>query len=63
MSVMSPTWRPKKQISDENISLTQRVKQFTSLLHWEISSSLTTNHLLAIIALGKIETSNNYVIL
>ncbi|CAG7815558.1 unnamed protein product [Allacma fusca] len=54
MSVMSPTWRPRQQLisQSDDLSLTQRVKEFTSLLHWEISSSITTNHLLAIIALA-----------
>ena len=56
MSVMSPTWRPKKHpissAQNEDLSLRERVKVFTSLLHWEISSSITTNHLLAIIALA-----------
>jgi hypothetical protein len=57
MSLMSPTWKPatKSRIEEKlkiTSSLSQRVKWFTSRTHWEISNSLTTNHLLAIVALA-----------
>jgi len=57
MSLMSPTWKPvvKSKIEEQlkiTSSLSQRVKWFTSRTHWEISRSLTTNHLLTIIALA-----------
>lgn len=58
MSLMSPTWKPTDVRSklEEALkfqsSLSQRVKWFTSRTHWEVSCSLTTNHLLAIVALA-----------
>ena len=58
MSLMSPTWRPPTPAAKAvpnavgHEKLSQRVKTFTSKLHWEISHSLTTNHLLTIVALA-----------
>jgi len=60
MSLMSPTWKPPTvsqapapaPANVEAEKLSQRVKTFTSKLHWEISHSLTTNHLLTIVALA-----------
>ncbi|CAL8086757.1 unnamed protein product [Orchesella dallaii] len=57
MSLMSPTWKPSTRSKLEEAlkfqsSLSQRVKWFTSRTHWEVSCSLTTNHLLAIVALA-----------
>lgn len=58
MSLMSPTWKPSDVRSklEEALkfqsSLSQRVRWFTSRTHWEVSCSLTTNHLLAIVALA-----------
>lgn len=55
---MSPTWRPPAAVAKaieseiDTEKLSQRVKAFTSKLHWEISHSLTTNHLLTIVALA-----------
>ncbi len=57
MSLMSPTWKPATKTKLEDVlkitsTLSQRVKWFTSRTHWEISNSMTTNHLLTIVALA-----------
>lgn len=59
MSLMSPTWKPPSVTAPANATnnfetekLSLRVKSFTSKMHWEISHSLTTNHLLTIVALA-----------
>jgi hypothetical protein len=57
MSLMSPTWKPATKTKLEDVlkitsTLSQRVRWFTSRTHWEISNSMTTNHLLTIVALA-----------
>lgn len=65
MSLFLPTWHNKIPVDEKplNMSLTNNLppelvhrehmtRIFTSRTHWELSTTLTSNHLLAIIALS-----------
>lgn len=67
MSLFLPTWHSTISIEDESLAedlslngtlppelvkREQLTRIFTSRTHWELSTTLTTNHLLAIIALS-----------
>ncbi|XP_014253384.1 WD repeat-containing protein 7 isoform X2 [Cimex lectularius] len=47
------------QIPPELVELENATRQFTSTTHWELSTSVTTNHLLAIVALANTLMSMN----
>lgn len=68
MSLLLPTWYASISLDDDSSDMTndslvnslppelvrqERLTQiFTSRLHWELSTTLTSNHLMAIIALS-----------
>merc|ERR1719244_332433 len=53
MSLLLPTWSPGPPSSSPTLS----TEYFTSLGHWELSHSLTTQHLLSLIAITNTLTS------
>merc|ERR1712142_963327 len=53
MSLLLPTWSPGPPSSSSSSS----TEYFTSLGHWELSHSLTTQHLLSLIAITNTLTS------
>jgi len=53
MSLLLPTWSPGPPSSSPSLS----TEYFTSLGHWELSHSLTTQHLLSLIAITNTLTS------
>ncbi|XP_008475840.1 WD repeat-containing protein 7-like isoform X3 [Diaphorina citri] len=73
MSLMLPTWQlcveRKEQFSTalpvdsslppELVALERLTRQFTAQTHWELSTSLTTNHLISIISLSSTLMSMN----
>lgn len=73
MSLMLPTWQlcvqRKEQFSAalpidsslplELVALERLTRQFTAQTHWELSTSLTTNHLISIISLSSTLMSMN----
>lgn len=75
MSLLLPTWQlcleqkpvvgEQKELADSNLSYEmaqmERLTQiFTAQTHWELSTTLTSNHLLTIIALANtLMTMNN----
>lgn len=72
MSLLLPTWQPYKaemskdiassleaNLPKEMVELERATRTFTAQTHWELSTTLTTNHLLAIIALANTLMSMN----
>lgn len=69
MSLLLPTWQPYKveavaseleaDLPPEMVQLARATKVFTAQTHWELSTTLTTNHLLTIIALANTLMSMN----
>lgn len=75
MSLLLPTWQLCVQrkpgelddstlltttnLSYEMVEMERLTRKFTAQLHWELSTSLTSNHLLAIIALANTLMSMN----
>lgn len=74
MSLILPTWQPYKlevskemnvatsleaDLPKEMVDLERATRMFTAQTHWELSTTLTTNHLLAIIALANTLMSMN----
>uniref|UniRef100_A0A1B6CWJ7 WD repeat-containing protein 7 n=1 Tax=Clastoptera arizonana TaxID=38151 RepID=A0A1B6CWJ7_9HEMI len=73
MSLILPTWQPFKvevskdtsatsleaDLPKEMVDLERATRMFTAQTHWELSTTLTTNHLLAIIALANTLMSMN----
>ena len=75
MSLLLPTWqlsveRKTSELNDNTLSMSPNLskemvemerltRKFTAQLHWELSTSLTSNHLLAIIALANTLMSMN----
>ncbi|XP_054284086.1 WD repeat-containing protein 7 isoform X2 [Macrosteles quadrilineatus] len=71
MSLLLPTWQPYKaemskdmssleaNLPKEMVELERATRTFTARTHWELSTTLTTNHLLAIIALANTLMSMN----
>lgn len=71
MSLQLPTWQLWKEVKPETqtaiasdlpkelLKLEALTRQFTAQYHWELSTSITTNHLLAIIAIANTLMSMN----
>lgn len=75
MSLLLPTWqlsieRKPGELNDythstnpnssyEMVEMERLTRKFTGQLHWELSTTLTSNHLLAIIALANTLMSMN----
>nr|XP_018905616.1 PREDICTED: WD repeat-containing protein 7 isoform X1 [Bemisia tabaci] len=73
MSLLMPTWQPWKEqnklenvpsaleadLPPEMVELERATRLFTAHIHWELSITLTSNHLLAIIALANTLMSMN----
>ncbi|KAJ9576412.1 hypothetical protein L9F63_006724, partial [Diploptera punctata] len=55
MSLLLPTWQAKLEL----VRLERLTRLFTARTHWELSTTLTSNHLLAIIAMANTLMSMN----
>lgn len=52
MSLLLPTWFNSLKSFKNLPKPNQLVNAFTSKLHWELSSTMTSNHLLAMVAMS-----------
>lgn len=60
MSLILPTWQKLANSYKSDLPSNHSVvESFTSSLHWEISNSLTSNHILAMVALSNTLMSMN----